>query len=112
KPAIEVEELRRRNGTVRDGVGAGRPAIQTDIDAAEVILSLSGTTNGRLAVESFQALEPQTGRKLAVIAEEHADQRINFRDLGVQPRKVHASAEWSGSESRERRYSPFTSNIE
>lgn len=112
KPAIEVEELRRQNGTVREGAGAGRPAIETDIDAAEVILALSGTTNGRIAVESFRELEPQTGRKLTTIVEEHADEKITFRDLRVQPRKVHASAEWSGSESRERRYSPFTTNIE
>src|SRR5690606_9290605 len=99
-------------GLKREGPGAGRPAIDTDIDAAEVILALSGTTNGRIAMESFKALGSRTGKDLTVIAEEHVDQRIEFRDLRVQPRKVHASAEWSGSESRERRYSPFTSNID
>ncbi len=112
KPDVEVGELGRRNGIQREGPGEGRPRIETDIDACEVILSLSGTTNGRLAVESFKALEPRTGKELASISEERVDERIAFRDLSVQPRKVIASAEWSGVESRERRYSPFTSNIE
>jgi nitrate reductase alpha subunit len=112
KPGPEVEELKNRNGTVRSGAGEGRPAINSDIDAAEIILALSGTTNGRLAVESFKALEPRTGQKLASISEERIDERIDFKAIGIQPRKVIASAEWSGMESRERRYSPFTSNIE
>ncbi len=112
KPEPEVEGLRHQNGTVRGGPGDGRPAIETDVDAAEVILALSGTTNGRIAMESFRTLGEQVGKDLTVIADEHADQKIEFRDLGVQPRKVHASAEWSGSESRERRYSPFTTNID
>ena len=63
-------------------------------------------------MESFRSLEPRTGRELTQISEERVYERINFRDLAIQPRKVIASAEWSGVESRERRYSPFTSNIE
>ena len=34
-----------------------------DVDVCETILALSGTTNGRLAVESFRALEQQTGAR-------------------------------------------------
>ena len=49
---------------------------------------------------------------LADIAEEHADVRITFGDARAQPRKVLASPEWSGTEARERRYSPFTINVE
>ena len=78
----------------------------------EAILALSGTTNGRLAVESFRALERQTGRELAQVPDERADERLTFGEIAIQPRKVIASAEWSGLESRERRYSPFTANVE
>jgi nitrate reductase alpha subunit len=49
---------------------------------------------------------------LADLAAEHRDVRITFEDTQVQPRKVIASPEWSGTESRERRYSPFTINVE
>ncbi|MYS72845.1 nitrate reductase subunit alpha, partial [Streptomyces sp. SID5926] len=46
-PDREVEELRHRCGTVREGAGAGRPSLATASDMCEAILALSGTTNGR-----------------------------------------------------------------
>ncbi|MEZ4588369.1 MAG: molybdopterin dinucleotide binding domain-containing protein [Gemmatimonadales bacterium] len=49
---------------------------------------------------------------LTDLATEHADERIGFRDVGIQPRKTLTSAEWSGIESRGRRYSPFTMNVD
>ena len=112
KPDEEVAELATRNGRVRGGPARGRPSLARDVDVCEAILALSGTTNGRLAVESFRSLEGRTGRPLAEIPAERADERITFGEIGVQPRKVIASAEWSGLESRERRYSPFTANVE
>jgi nitrate reductase alpha subunit len=112
KPADEVAELGARNGIVRKGVADGRPRMVRDIEVCETILALSGTTNGRIAVESFRQLEQRTGRPLADIPEDRADERLTFGQIGVQPHKVIASAEWSGLESRERRYSPFTSNVE
>ena len=113
KPEPEVEELRHRHG-VANGAGPadGRPRMARDVEVCETILALSGTTNGRLAVESFRALEGRVGRPLAQIPEERADDRITFGEITTQPRKVIASAEWSGLESRERRYSPFTANVE
>ena len=107
KPLEEVEELRRRNGQAN-----GRPSLARDVDWCEAILALSGVTNGRLAREGFLALEERTGVPLADLAEETADVRIAFGDTQVQPRKVITSPEWSGLESRERRYSPFTLNVE
>ena len=113
KPEPEVRGLAERNGTANGGGPAdGRPRLVRDVDVCETILALSGTTNGRLAVEGFRGLEARTGQALAQIPEDRADERLTFSELGVQPRKVIASAEWSGLESRERRYSPFTANTE
>lgn len=52
-PFREVEELAARFGVLKSGVAAGRPAITTAARMADVLLLLSGTTNGRLAVEGF-----------------------------------------------------------
>jgi nitrate reductase alpha subunit len=113
RPDPEVAELGRQNGRANGGGPAhGRPALRRDVDVCEAILALSGTTNGRLAVEGFRALEEQTGLELAQVPAERADERLGFGEIGVQPRKVIASAEWSGLESRERRYSPFTANVD
>jgi nitrate reductase alpha subunit len=112
KPDLEVAELGRRNGTWRDGRASGRPRLARDVDWCEAILSLSGVSNGRLAVEGFKALDERAGVPLADLVEERADEAITFRDTQIQPRKVLASPEWSGSESRTRRYSPFTVNVD
>ncbi|MFN8174239.1 MAG: nitrate reductase subunit alpha [Solirubrobacteraceae bacterium] len=112
KPEQEVEELRHRNGVVRGGVADGRPTLERDTHVAEAIFRLSGTTNGRLAVEGFRSLEQRTGTRLADLAEDREDERITLEQVGVQPRKVITSPEWSGIESRTRRYSPFTVNVE
>ncbi|MCC3650167.1 nitrate reductase subunit alpha [Streptomyces sp. S07_1.15] len=111
-PNREIEELRRRNGTVRGGAADGRPSLATASHMCEAILALSGTTNGRLATEGFRALEERTGTELAHLAAEREGERITFADTRSQPRAVMTSYEWSGSETGGRRYSPFTINVE
>ncbi|WP_280358349.1 nitrate reductase subunit alpha [Nocardia otitidiscaviarum] len=111
-PDAEVEYLKGVNGTVVSGVAQGRPSLAKDTHAAEAILALSGTTNGRLAVEGFHALEQRTGTRLADLAAEHEGKRISFADTQARPVPVITSPEWSGSETGGRRYSPFTINTE
>ena len=79
---------------------------------ADVLLLLSGTTNGRLSVEGFKQMEERTGVRLADLSEERGEELITFADITTQPRKVIVSPEWSGTESRTRRYSPFTINVD
>lgn len=112
KPREEVEYLKGRNGVVRGGVGDGRPELRRADQVCEAILALSGTTNGRLSVEGFRQLEKRTGVKLADLSEERGEELITFADITAQPRKVIVSPEWSGTESRTRRYSPFTINVD
>ncbi|WP_081769649.1 nitrate reductase subunit alpha [Nocardia nova] len=111
-PDAEVDYLRGVNGTVVSGVAQGRPSLAKDTHAAEAVLALSGTTNGRLAVEGFHALEQRTGTELADLAAEHEGKRITFADTQARPVPVITSPEWSGSETGGRRYSPFTINTE
>ena len=112
KPLQEIEELRAKNGVVRGGIADGRPSLERVEYACEAILALSGTTNGRLAVEGFRSMEARTGVKLADLASAREGDRIEFKDAQTQPRMVITSAEWSGIESHGRRYSPFTINTE
>ena len=111
-PDAEVAQLAARNGVMSAGAGAGRPALDTDVKLAEAILALSGTTNGRLAVEGFRRLEERTGRRLADLAEGSEERRITFADTQARPVPVITSPEWSGSETGGRRYAPFTINVE
>ncbi|GGC56691.1 nitrate reductase subunit alpha [Hoyosella rhizosphaerae] len=111
-PGEEVEHLKAANGVIPTGPAAGRPSLKKDTHAAEAILALSGTTNGRLATEGFQSLETRTGTQLADLSAEHEGKRITFADTQARPVPVITSPEWSGSESGGRRYSPFTINVE
>ena len=108
----EIEYLRGKNGVVRGGVADGRPKLETDIHACEMILALSGTTNGHLATQGFKTLEKRTGFEMHDLAAEHEGKQITFADTQAAPVPVITSPEWSGSETGGRRYSPFTINIE
>ncbi len=111
-PSEEVVKLAQRNGVINEGVAAGRPALVTDVQACETILALSGTTNGRLAVQGFRKLEERTGTQLADLAMEEEGKRITFSDTQARPVPVITSPEWSGSEHGGRRYTPFCINVE
>jgi nitrate reductase / nitrite oxidoreductase, alpha subunit len=112
KPLHEIDELRAKNGAVRGGIADGRPSLERVEYACEAILALSGTTNGRLAVEGLRSMEARTGVPLRDLASAREGDRIEFKDAQTQPRMVITSAEWSGIESHGRRYSPFTINTE
>ncbi|MBN9376495.1 MAG: nitrate reductase subunit alpha, partial [Cellulomonas sp.] len=112
-PHREIAALGRLNGTAEGGPGDGRPLVDTDAKAADMVLALSGTTNGRLAAEGFADLARRTGTELASLAEGSEDRRITFADLQAHgPQPVVTSPEWSGSEHGGRRYSAFVVNIE
>ena len=103
----EVEFLGQLNGTN----AAGRPRIESDIDAAEMILSLAPETNGEVAVKAWAALGKQTGREHTHLAQSRADEKLRFRDLQAQPRKIISSPTWSGLESEHVSYNAGYTNV-
>ncbi|NUT43714.1 MAG: nitrate reductase subunit alpha [Thermoactinospora sp.] len=109
-PDEEVAWLGEYCGLVPRGVAKGRPELDTDAKACEAILALSGVSNGRLAAQGFRQLARRTGADFDdLINENH---RIVFADTRVRPTQVAPSPEWSGKEAHDRRYSPFTVNVE
>ncbi len=108
----EVQYLKAKNGIIKEGITKGRPSVETDKQACEAILALSGTTNGRLALEGFRSYDQRCGTNLSELGLSNSQSRISFADTQIQPRNVFTSPEWSGIESEERRYSPFTINVE
>ncbi|WP_241984230.1 nitrate reductase subunit alpha [Cryobacterium sp. Hb1] len=111
-PDVEVAYLGKKNGLVPSGPAAGRPRLSTAIHACEMVLALSGTTNGRLGTQGFRQLEERTGVKLAQLASDNEGRRFSYPDVQGAPVPVLTSPEWSGSEHGGRRYSAFTINVE
>ncbi|NED81963.1 nitrate reductase subunit alpha, partial [Streptomyces sp. SID11233] len=112
RPDEEVVDLGRRNGLARDGVARDRPLLDTAVKAADTILALSATTNGRLAAQGFTTLQARTGRPMAFLAADSEGRRVSYADTQAAPVPVITSPEWSGSESGGRRYTAFTQNVE
>jgi nitrate reductase alpha subunit len=109
---VEVKGLGELNYRVSDGGPTqGRPRIETDIDAAEVILYLAPETNGEVAVKAWEALGKITGRDHTHLAMMREDEKIRFRDIQAQPRKIISSPTWSGIESEHVSYTAGYTNV-
>jgi len=112
KTGEEVRGLRELNHPVADaGPTRDRPRIESDIDAAEVILYLAPETNGEVAVKAWEALGAVTGRNHRHLAETREDEKIRYRDLQAQPRKIISSPIWSGIESEHVSYTAGYTNV-
>ncbi|ESR25757.1 nitrate reductase subunit alpha [Lutibaculum baratangense] len=109
---VEVEHLKELNGVVtEEGPTKGLARIDTDIDATEVILMLAPETNGEVAVKAWEALSKATGREHAHLALPKEDEKIRFRDVQAQPRKIISSPTWSGIESEKVCYNAGYTNV-
>jgi nitrate reductase alpha subunit len=107
----EVELLGDLNGRVLDGPTAGRPKVDSDIDACETILMLAPETNGEVAVKAWDALGKITGREHGHLAHGKEEEKIRFRDVAAQPRKIISSPTWSGLESEHVCYNAGYTNV-
>jgi len=103
----EVQQLGELNGVDEDG----RPRIVSDVDACEVILQLAPETNGHVAVKAWEALSKVTGREHAHLALHREDEKIRYRDVLAQPRKIISSPTWSGLESEKVSYNAGYTNV-
>ena len=108
----EVELLKGLNGKVlEEGPTKGFARIDTDIDATEVVLSLAPETNGEVAVKAWAAISEFTGRDHTHLALPKEEEKIRFRDIVAQPRKIISSPTWSGLESEHVCYNAGYTNV-
>jgi nitrate reductase alpha subunit len=104
----EVKLLGDLNGRYPE---TGRPRIDTDVDACETILMLAPETNGEVAFKAWEALSKITGREHGHLAEGREEEKIRFRDVAAQPRKIISSPTWSGIESESVCYNAGYTNV-
>ncbi len=108
----EVEHLKALNGVVtEEGATKGLAKIDTAIEAAEAVLMMAPETNGEVAVRSWEALGKTTGLEHAHLALPKEDEKIRFRDIVAQPRKIISAPTWSGLESEHVCYNAGYTNV-
>lgn len=110
----EYESLKLRNGVITEpGVGAGCPSIEDCYDACQAVLTMSSATNGAVAHKSWSKAEELTGlTNLKDMTSGRAGEKITFEDIVAQPRLVIPTPIFTGNGKDNRRYTPFTNNIE
>lgn len=111
KTEHEVQALKALNGVHAEGANVGLAKIVSDVDAAEVILMMAPETNGEVAVRAWNALSKTTGREHAHLALPKEDEKIRFRDVVAQPRKIISAPTWSGLESEKVCYNAGYTNV-
>jgi nitrate reductase alpha subunit len=107
----EVELLKKLNYVHHEGAAKGLAKIETAIDAAEEILTLEPETNGHVAVKAWDALSEFTGREHRHLAINKEEEKIRFRDIQAQPRKIISSPTWSGLEDEHVSYNAGYTNV-
>jgi len=110
--ASEVDQLGDLNGRVRDeGVSQGQPRLDTAIDACESILMMAPETNGEVSVKSWTSLGRITGLDHSHLGVHREEEKLRFRDLVMQPRKIISSPIWSGIDSEHVSYNAGYTNV-
>ena len=108
----EVHEIGDLNKVItEEGVSKGRPKLDTAIDAAEMILTFAPETNGHVSVKAWEALSKITGRDHSHLAVGREHDKIRFRDVQSQPRKIISAPTWFGLESEEVSYNAGYTNV-
>lgn len=110
----EYARIGQRNGLVQDPglLSAGLPSIYGAEQAIDAMLIMSSTSNGRVAVKSFEALEKKTGLdNLTGLAKGREAISMTYQDTLVRPQHIITTPAFTGSNTG-RRYTPFTMSTE
>lgn len=108
----EYEELKHINRTIQEeGITKGMPSLAEDIAACEAVLRMAPETNGEVAHKSWSALSKKTGIDHHHLYAGRHEDRITFRDIQAQPRKIITAPTWSGIESEHVSYNACYTNV-
>ncbi|WP_312808776.1 nitrate reductase subunit alpha [Corynebacterium variabile] len=108
--STQVEELALLNGTGHTSVGE-RPQLTTAVKAAEMVLHLSGVSNGAVALEGFRNQGRRVGVDMTDLIKDHEGTRTGWDAVKERPTQVITSPEWTGITKDNQRYTAFSINL-
>ncbi len=109
----QYQELKDINQTYDDGIQEDCPKIYDEVQAANAILHLSSTSNGKVAMKAWEDAEAKIGVPLKDIGQGREHVKMSFADITTQPREVIPTPVFTGYRKGDGdRYSPFTLNID
>ncbi|MEL0583483.1 MAG: molybdopterin dinucleotide binding domain-containing protein, partial [Candidatus Thiodiazotropha sp. (ex. Lucinoma kazani)] len=109
---VEYEQLKELNDVIKEeGISQGLPSLEEDIYVCDSVLQMAPETNGEVAHKSWKALGRKTGIDHNHLCDPRKDEKIRYRDIQAQPRKIITAPTWSGIESEEVSYNACWTNI-
>lgn len=106
----EYEKLKQELGTHSQGFNKGLPDIGDPSKVAEVILTLSSSTNGAVAMKAWKAAEHESGMPVQNFVDGRKSERFTLKSISAQPKESISTPIFTGN-NKGHRYSPFTNNI-
>jgi nitrate reductase alpha subunit len=93
----EYEELKEVLGVVKEGSTKGLPSVEYAKQAADMILTLSSATNGRVATKAWKSAEKKTGLPVSEVAKDHEAEHFTFETVTIQPRVTISTPIFTGN---------------
>ncbi len=107
----EYEVLKKLIGTHSLGFNEGLPNIEDAGNAADAMLTLSSSTNGKVAMKAWKAEENKTGMPVKNFTQDREAEHFTLKNITVQPKESISTPIFTGN-NKNHRYTPFINNIE
>ncbi len=108
----EVAEVAEINGTIKEeGISKGMPSLMEDIHVCDAVMRMAPETNGEVAHKSWSGQSKKTGINHSHLYKGRQEDKITYRDIVAQPRKIITAPTWSGIESEEVSYNACYTNL-
>lgn len=107
----QAKELAIINGTSMTESAGKRPKLDSAIKAAEMILHLSGVSNGEVALEGFRNQGKRVGADMTDLVSGSEQTHIKWDSVKERPTEVITSPEWTGIKKDGKRYTAFSINL-
>jgi nitrate reductase alpha subunit len=111
-PIVEEELKNNEDLSVKNN----RVYFEKPEQACELICAISPELNGRLSWLFFKEMEKKVGLPLADMVEVVKNNKVHYKDVISQPRRIHITPQWSAmlhdKDGKQRTFGPWTMNVE
>ncbi len=107
----EYQELKSLLGTRQTDQNGALPNLEEADQVVNTILTLSSTSNGRVAQKAWQAEEDKTGLPLKDFIKSRESEKFTLENITAQPKEAIPTPIFTGN-NKDRRYTAFVNNIE
>jgi len=107
----EYDQLKSLIGKHTKGFNKGMPKLEEAAKVVDAMLTLSSSTNGKVAQKAWKSEEDNTGMPVKDFARARESEHFTLKNITQQPKEAISTPIFTGN-NKNRRYTPFVNNIE